>query len=95
MLWTVSTIETDTSDGAALDLMVGGTAGWHQGVFCAGTTLFSYGADAVTGDEWQVWGVDLQRSGPTTLDHGVLDSQAGVSTGDLPVYGLACPGLSL
>ncbi len=83
------------SDGAALDLIVGGTTRWHQGVFCAGNTLFSYGADAVTDDEWQVWGVDLQRTGATTLGQGVIDSQPGVATADLPVYGLACPGLSL
>lgn len=82
-------------DGSAPDLMVGGTAGWHRGVFCAGSTLFSYGADAVGDDEWHVWGVDLQRSGATTLDHGMVDSQPGVSTDDLPVYGLACPGLTL
>lgn len=82
-------------DGRSIDIGVRATIGAQRGVFCAGNTLFSYGADAVGDDEWVAWGVDLRRTGPTTLDTGTLDTQPGYALEELPTYELDCSGLTL
>jgi hypothetical protein len=81
-------------DGTPIDIGVGATTGAQRGVFCAGNTLFAYGADAAGDGTWQAWGVDLQRTGPSALDFGTLDTQPGYATDDLPAYALDCAGLT-